>query len=44
MIFKICVNMTFLARNRVVEDASGYLRNEQLNTPFSVIYFKGEML
>ena len=38
--------MSFFVRIMVVKDTSCYLRNEQLNppTPFSVIYFKGEVL
>ena len=34
----------FLVRSRVVKDAFGYLRNEQLNLPFYLIYLKGEVL
>ena len=30
-------------QNWVGKDASCYLRNDQLNPPFSVIYFKGEV-
>ena len=41
----IKISMTFLCvLNRAVKDASCYLRNEQLNPPFSVIHFKGEVL
>ena len=39
----IKISMTYLVQNRVVKDASCYLRNEQLNLPFSLIYFKGEV-
>ena len=34
----------FFVRNRLVKDASGYLRYEQFNPPCSVIYIKGEVL
>ena len=49
MIFKgrwevIQISMTFFVQNWLVKDTSDYLRNEQLNPPFSVIYFKGEVL
>ena len=40
----IRINRTFFVWNRVVKDASDYLRNEQLIPPFSVKYFKGEVL
>ena len=30
--------------DRVVKDASCYHKNEQLNPPVSVMYFKGEVL
>ena len=30
--------------DRVVKDASCYLRNEQLNPPICVVYFQGEVL
>ena len=31
-------------RKRIVNDASCYLRNDQVNSPFSVIYFKDKVL
>ena len=40
----IKISLTFFVWNWVDKDASCYLRNEQLNPPFSVIYFKGEVL
>ena len=39
----IKINMTVFVKNRVVKNASGYPRNEQLNPPFSVIYLKGDV-
>ena len=41
---KINKHDMFPGQDRVVKDASCDLRNEQLNPPLSVIYFKGEVL
>ena len=40
----IKVNVTIFVWNWVGKDDSCYLKNEQLKTPFSVIYCKGEVL
>ena len=40
----IQISMSFFVQHWIGKDASCYFRNEQLNPPFSVIYFKVEVL
>ena len=34
-------SIKYFVQNKIVKGTSYYLRNEQINPPFSVIYFKG---